>query len=684
MKTTESKTTTQVQTKKEDNRPFFSQEGQDTGVFTSERPFFASGESSAGHFFNPSFGAGGLSKATNSPQIQAKLSIGAPDDPYEREADAMAEKVVQRLAVQSSPDAPPATGDTLSSSSALPVNGVQRKCAECEQEEKIQEKEDLSATGEQLQRKPIFDSNTEPPDDPGLPPMDEGIQRKCASCGKEINEEMGGGIQRKSNGEMSASPDVATRLNASKGGGSPLADNTRTSMESAFGADFSGVRVHTGSEAVQMSRDLSAQAFTHGKDVYFGEGKYNPGTREGGRLLAHELTHVGQQGGGIALFAQTKPDAGSYKDSEEANQNINAEPEFEKYKGAEINAAGKVSSPANQYADAKSIGLKLRHKPATTDQFIDRVVYDTTIFIKAYDNQGGWVYIVSMNGKAGWINKDFVAWPLPDPDSNLHHITELNLESILKEKYSSYPTKSGDDLRGLATAILIANEGRKGLKIDWNKLDESLWANWFVNSVDPWNSINRVVYQSVDIKTGHNIWLPSIGYVNHLKESGAVLTRPEFINTLIDVGKGVSGFVAGIFEGFFGGIIDALEGIWELGKSIIDTVGKVITGEILNDINALYDFFKDLSWDKAKEIGNAILSGIWDGFTDFKKKWENPDIFEKWRFIGDLVGTILLEVLVAIFTAGAGNVAKWIGKLGKIAPKLTSIIHLLFKKEIRK
>ncbi len=103
---------------------------------------------------------------------------------------------------------------------------------------------------------------------------------------------------------MTASPDVAARLNASKGGGSPLPDNTRSSMESAFGADFSGVRVHTGSEAVQMSRDLSAQAFTHGKDVYFGEGKYSPGTRGGERLLAHELTHVGQQGGAIMSKVQ--------------------------------------------------------------------------------------------------------------------------------------------------------------------------------------------------------------------------------------------------------------------------------------------------------------------------------------------------------------------------------------------
>jgi hypothetical protein len=64
-------------------------------------------------------------------------------------------------------------------------------------------------------------------------------------------------------------------------------------MEPRFGTNFSKVRVHTGGEAVQMSNDLGAQAFTHGSDVYFGEGKA-PGNNE---LTAHELTHVVQQKG---------------------------------------------------------------------------------------------------------------------------------------------------------------------------------------------------------------------------------------------------------------------------------------------------------------------------------------------------------------------------------------------------
>jgi hypothetical protein len=68
-------------------------------------------------------------------------------------------------------------------------------------------------------------------------------------------------------------------------------------MESAFGADFSGVRLHTDADAVQMNREVNAYAFTHGRDVYFNEGTFNPSSREGKHLLAHELTHTLQQGG---------------------------------------------------------------------------------------------------------------------------------------------------------------------------------------------------------------------------------------------------------------------------------------------------------------------------------------------------------------------------------------------------
>ncbi|MDJ0728847.1 MAG: DUF4157 domain-containing protein [Crocosphaera sp.] len=93
-------------------------------------------------------------------------------------------------------------------------------------------------------------------------------------------------------GNSVASSELESQLNSSQGQGSPLSDNVRSFMEPRFGADFSQVRTHTDSSAVQMNQGLQAKAFTHGNDIYFGEGQ-SPGNNE---LTAHELTHTVQQG----------------------------------------------------------------------------------------------------------------------------------------------------------------------------------------------------------------------------------------------------------------------------------------------------------------------------------------------------------------------------------------------------
>lgn len=184
-------------------------------------------------------------KDKKSPLVQAKLTIGQPGDKYEQEADAMADQVM-RMPQTDSP--------------------IQRKCEDCEEES--------------LQMKPLADSIT---------PI---IQKQS------IEEAEGATLQMKSEGGgQKASASLSSQLSQSKGGGTGLPTSTNQQMSAAFGADFSGVRIHTDSNAVQMNRYLNARAFTHGSDVYFNKGEYSPGGGEGKRLLAHELTHVVQQGG---------------------------------------------------------------------------------------------------------------------------------------------------------------------------------------------------------------------------------------------------------------------------------------------------------------------------------------------------------------------------------------------------
>jgi hypothetical protein len=162
--------------------------------------------------------------------IQFKLAIGTPDDPLEQEADAMADTIM-RMPEQ---------------------NFIQRKCANCEEEEKVQRK-----------------------------PLASFIQRKESSAGTV------------------ASDAVSNKINASRGNGSTMDSHTQSFMQSRFGADFSDVKIHTGGEAIQMNRELNAKAFTVGNDIFFNEGQYDPGSNQGKHLLAHELTHTVQQGNNI-------------------------------------------------------------------------------------------------------------------------------------------------------------------------------------------------------------------------------------------------------------------------------------------------------------------------------------------------------------------------------------------------
>ena len=93
-----------------------------------------------------------------------------------------------------------------------------------------------------------------------------------------------------------ASSELESSINRAKSGGQSLDSGLQKSMGQAMGADFSGVKVHTDSNADRLSRSIQAKAFTTGRDVFFKGGEYNPSTKGGQELIAHELTHVVQQG----------------------------------------------------------------------------------------------------------------------------------------------------------------------------------------------------------------------------------------------------------------------------------------------------------------------------------------------------------------------------------------------------
>ena len=211
--------------------------------------------------------------------LQAKLMIGQPGDIYEREADRMAERVMKMPGSQ--------VPNEKNVSTPAGNNSIRRRCPGCKKGTRIGKEEE----DEKLRKKEA----------PG--PQEEPFFKISEYQSKKET------INAKSDsGTLQAGSDLQQKLNTSKGSGRTLPEDIRSSFESALGADFSNVNIHTGTDAVEMNKELGAQAFTHGSDIYFNSGKYDPTSSSGKQLLAHELTHTVQQGGSTL---RTKKQAGA-------------------------------------------------------------------------------------------------------------------------------------------------------------------------------------------------------------------------------------------------------------------------------------------------------------------------------------------------------------------------------------
>jgi hypothetical protein len=205
---------------------------------------------------NPSaylFGSAAPSTASHQP-IQAKLAVGAVGDKYEQEADAVATQVVTQI------NAPERIQREQDESQMQPEVLQQKRTGEDSALQRLQRRE-----------------------------MSEAEERQRPSEGQSVGLE-GGPV----------STNFEAELQGAKGHGQALDPNLQASMGQAMGADFSGVKVHTDTQSDQLNQSIQAKAFTTGQDVFFRQGEYQPKSRSGQELIAHELTHVVQQkGGGI-------------------------------------------------------------------------------------------------------------------------------------------------------------------------------------------------------------------------------------------------------------------------------------------------------------------------------------------------------------------------------------------------
>jgi hypothetical protein len=243
---------------------------------------------------------GGL-QGKQKPFFQAKLAINQPNDKYEQEADSIANAVVNNPA--SAPVVQQKNISNIQRQSTTDEERLGTHEARMLKDKELQEKPDIQRLCPECEKEKEM-GGVQRMTMPEEKKKDEMMQRMAMPEEKEEEEKM---VQPKAEGtSTTASPSLSNQIENTRGKGKPLSTKTRAEMESSFGTDFSQVNIHTDASAVEMNKDLSAQAFTHGRDIYFNAGKYNPETSVGKQLLAHELTHVVQQGG-IQKKAQLKP-----------------------------------------------------------------------------------------------------------------------------------------------------------------------------------------------------------------------------------------------------------------------------------------------------------------------------------------------------------------------------------------
>ena len=250
-------------------------------------------------------------------EIQPKVEVGQPGDKYEKEADATADRVMKM---------PEPKGDKISMQPAEEQEGINMK----PQEDKVQmQSEDTDGDAIQMQPEKEESMQMKQEEEQISKEEDEKISTKeedeKVSMAEEDKIDQKGEPSASpppsSNGRQFASSGLVNQINSTKGSGNPMSEKAQRELGTKMQSNFSDVRIHTDSRAVGMNKELGAKAFTHGSDIYFNQGNYDPGSSKGKHLLAHELTHVIQQKGKKKINRKTSP-AGHEKHSGANNKDL--------------------------------------------------------------------------------------------------------------------------------------------------------------------------------------------------------------------------------------------------------------------------------------------------------------------------------------------------------------------------
>jgi hypothetical protein len=606
-----------------------------------------------------SIGNQAAQRLINSPYIQTKLQISTPGDPYEQEADRVADTVM-RMA-----EPKPATKEDEKPLPAKSLATGISRLAQRAPEQPLEEEKEKVAAKLLAQRAPVA---VREDDD------EKKVATKLETSPTPQEEEKEKSVQAKG-GQTPASGATATvsaNIDALNSGGSPLPNTTRAFFEPRFGADFSGVRVHTDSRTAETAKSINARAFTVGPNIGFATGQYAPDSQHGRHVLAHELTHVVQQGAVSSerQVQRTPEKTQAFPLGGSGSLIQRAGPEAFK----KTLPPSEAAIPGNKIAFVREEGLNLRAAPDQHSASVNKLKFGQRVYLVEDSNpQPGWLKIAVL-GQTGYAFAPRVYLPpenliQKDPALRLIKVRPgLSFWTLVKEVYDIEGNESTKDqnMNHFINAIRAFNKD-EAFNVKTDMLDDI--GNFFLSGRDAKN---------VYLKANYDLWIPSFGVASKMDVgSGTVrgeLTRfvkkiqqkiDDFKNACSmsvaympaaiakragEVGMGlltgllefakdavkilaISTAVGALIGALFGGVgaIPGAEIGFEIGLLILEVYGLAM----------LIEAVLGIAVDLVVQLGRFI-SVVWDANGDKKQL----DLAA--RTLADAIGILVSAILIAV------------------------------------
>ncbi|OKH39735.1 hypothetical protein NIES2119_05660 [[Phormidium ambiguum] IAM M-71] len=488
---------------------------------------------------------------TTSRIIQPKLTIGHLNGKYEQQADSVAQKIVGLEPVQRQEG----EEEEPAQAKAEPVQRQERE-----------EEEPAQAKAEPVQRQEREE--------------EEPAQAKAEPVQRQEREEEEP-AQAKAESKLKVKPVQAKIDLAPTGSGKPMPEAVQQKMETAFGADFSGIRIHEGPQAKAMN----AIAYTQGENIHFQPGKYQPETQSGQELLGHELTHVVQQKAGRVTAPQRK--------AVPINADINLETEADLLgakaaRGEQVQIAGASVSQGLINRDLKNVAEPAKPKAATPE-------------IEAKSSNGQELlaheltHVVQPKATENQKNTTNSSSEIHAASANIIQKKEMLVKSKIISKTFKLYNDSGEIVGTINTGAKVEVDPEKDSKFIQRKKGKATWM-LRINSADPSAKILLTQPGKFGTIMEQGIWINE----KHLKDQKTD-TNQNSINNKIERVKSIVKPYQALHEKYKkykneinGRVYERLINISEVINKILDLASYFDPSGIAKAINEIIGYIKKI------------------------------------------------------------------------------------------